>query len=321
MDSSFTAATDVARKRQEERYQKYLREQEAFKATQAFKDTAETSQVSQRVTQEAAAQAAATQEGLEDHYACRQRVLLNMRKYKCFSPFDWAATRLQRFFRIRQSLPKLSKPSEPVMFVGGEPYMFYSEASQLFDARAPPFDSLSAQSEYVTLLMKIQSSANFASQDNKLSAFHQVVFFLSCVSREIRPDVGLLFGVFDFDIINQMLSLNLSDYPKLSRNIKLLNLLLNGQIPDYIFQHFPSATDLEEFIDFFRQEVLSEMEKVGSSQSLLAETLWKPNPDDEIQCENCPAVNQARNMFKLPQGRFYYCRRCAPMIGIFPDDF
>ena len=320
MDPSFIAATDVARKRQEERYQKYLLEQEAFQATQAFKDTAETSQVSQRVTQEAAAQEAA-QEASEDHSACRQRVLLNMRKYKCFSPFDWAATRLQRFFRIRQTRLKTSKQSEPVVFVGGEPYMFYSEASQLFDARAPPFDSSSAQSEYVTVLMKIQSSANFASQDNKLSAFHQVVFFISCVSRDIRPDVGLLFGVFEFDIINQMLSLNLSDYPKLSRNIKLLNLLLNGQLPDCIFQHFPPATDLEEFIDFFRKEVLSEMERVGSSQALLAETLWKPNPDDEIQCENCPAINRARNMFKLPQGRFYYCRRCAPMIGIFPDDF
>ena len=244
-----------------------------------------------------------------------------MRKYKGFSLFDWAATRIQRFFRIRQKRLKTSKQSEPIVFVGGEPYMFYSEASQLFDEQAPPFDSPRGQSEYISMLMKIQNSANFASPDNLLSGFHQVVFFLSCISREIRPDVGLLFGVFDFDIVNQMLSLNLLDYPKLSRNIKLLNLLFNGQVPAYIFQHFPPGTNLEEFVDFFRQEVFSEMERVGSSQALLAETLWQPNQDDEIQCDNCPVINQVRNMFKLPQGRFYYCRRCAPMIGIFPDDF
>jgi hypothetical protein len=325
-----TAAIDAARKRQEERYQKHLLEQEAVQATQAAKEATEALQAAQRTAQEAAQEASqkAAQVALEAQAACRQKVLQTIRKYNGFTPIDWAATRLQRFLRTRQSHPKLSEPSEPVVVVDGVAYKFYSEASTLFDARAPPFDSPHGHSVYVAVLMKIQNSANFASPDNQLSVFHQVVFFLSCISRDIRPDVGLLFGVFELNVINQMMSLNLSDYPKLSRNIRLLNLLLNGQVPDWFFQHFPPGTNLEDFVDFFRQEVLSEMERIRSSQALLAETMWQPNPDDELQCTNCQQHHLAKNMHKQPRGSFFFCSNCAPLAGIFPlgyfeddDDF
>jgi len=314
-----TAAIDATIKRQEERYQKYKREQEAVQAIQTAKDAAETSQASQKAVQEAAQKAA--QVALEAHAALHRKFLRKIEKYKRFTRFDWAAARLQRFIRNRQSRPRPSEPPEPVVVVDDVAYKFYSQASTLFDTQAPPFDSPRGKSAFIAVLMKIQSSANFASPDNKLSDFHQVVFLLSCIARNIRPDVYLLFGVFESDLIDQVLSLYLSDYPKLSKNIRLLNLLLNGQVPDWLFQNFPPGTDLEEFIDFFRQEVLSEMERIGSSQALLAETLWQPNPDDEIQCTNCQQANLAGRMFKRPQGSFYYCRQCAPMIGIFPDDF
>jgi len=296
---------DALRKLQEERYLEHLRKKEAAQAEQ---EAAQAAQEAAQAAQEANA-------------AFHQKVLDKMEKYKHFTQFDWAAARLQCFIRTRQSRPRPSEQSEPVVVVDGVSYKFYSVASMLFDTHAAPFDSPHGKSAYVTVLMKIQSSANFASPDNQLSDFHQVVFLLSCIARNICPDVCILFGLFEFDLINQMLSLNLSDYPKLSRNIRLLNLLLNGQVPDWLFQHFPPGTDLEEFIDFFRQEVLSEMERIGSSQALLAETLLQPNPDDEIQCTNCQQVNLARRMFKRPQGRFYYCRQCAIIIGIFPDDF
>ena len=89
-------------------------------------------------------------------------------------------------------------------------------------------------------------------------------------------------------------------------------------------QSFASGFTKREFVitteEQYPQDIQFELEEIGKKQARLAEVHWQPNPGDEIQCTNCDNVEQAIRMFKRPRGSFYYCRSCAPMIGILPDE-
>lgn len=245
--------------------------------------------------------------------ARRQKVLAIIEKYSGFTPLDWAAKSIQKLFKCKKS------PSERVVSVDGIEYPF-SMATLMIDQETAPFDEDHAIAIYNQVLRKQQNAEHFASPDLELSPEHQVVFILSCASKRTQPDVLLLIEFFNEVIINQLLSLELSENPELIRKIRNLNFLLNGEIPDWIFKHFPAGTNLEEFVPTLIQDIHFELEEIGKKQARLVEVLWQPNPGDEVQCTNCDTVQEARNMFKRPRGSFYYCRNCAPMIGILPDE-
>jgi len=245
--------------------------------------------------------------------ACRQKVLAIIEKYNGFTPLDWAAKSIQKLSRHKQ------KPSERVVSVYGIEYPF-SMATSMIDEGTSPFDEDHAISIYNQVLRKQQNADHFTSPDLQLTPHDQVDFILSSSSKRIQPDILLLIEFFDEVIINQLLSIDLSENPKLVRKIRMINFLLNGDIPDWIFKHFPDGTNLEEFVPMLIQDIQFELEEIGKNQARLAEVHWRPNPNDNIQCTNCDIVQQAIRMFKRPGGSFYYCRNCAPMIGILPDD-
>ena len=242
-----------------------------------------------------------------------QKVLAIIEKYNGFTPLDWAAKSIQKLSKFKKN------HSERVVNVYGIEYP-YSMATSMIDQCTAPFDEQHAISIYNQVLRKQQNAELFASPDLQLSPEHQVVFILSCVSKRIQPDILLLIEFFDGLTINQLLSLDLSENPELMEKIRMINFLLNGDIPDWIFKHFPSGTNLEEFVPTLIQDIHFELEEIGKRQSRLAEVLRQPNPCDEVQCTNCDTLQQAIRMFKRPGGSFYYCRNCAPMIGILPDE-
>jgi hypothetical protein len=242
-----------------------------------------------------------------------QKVLAIIEKYSGFTPLDWAAKSIQKLSKRKKN------PSERVVNVDGIEYPF-SMATSMIDEGTAPFDQEDAISIYNQVLKKQQNAEHFLSYDFRLSPEDQVLFILSCASKKTQPDILLLVEFFNEVIINQLLSLELSENPELVRKIRNLNFLLNGDIPDWIFKHFPAGTNLEELVPTLIHDIQFELEVIGKKQSRLAEVHWRPNPADEIQCTNCDCVEEARSMFKRPQGSFYYCRSCAPMIGILPDD-
>lgn len=245
--------------------------------------------------------------------ARRQKVLAIIEKYSAFTPLDWAAKSIQKLSGRKQ------KPSERAVSVYGIEYPF-SMATSMIDEATSPFDEQHAISIYNQVLRKQQNAAHFTSPDLQLSPEHQVVFILSCASKCTQPDIILLIEFFDEMTINQLLSLDLSENPELVRKIRIINFLLNSGIPDWTFRHFPARTNLEEFVPMLIQDIHFELEEIGKRQARLAEVHWQPNPNDDVQCTNCDTVQEAIRMFKRPRGSFYYCRNCAPMIGILPDE-
>jgi hypothetical protein len=245
--------------------------------------------------------------------ARRQKVLAIIEKYSAFTPLDWAAKSIQKLYRRKQ------KPSERVVNVDGIEYPF-SMATSMIDEGTTPFDEDYAIAIYNQVLRKQQNVDHFASPDFKLSPEHQVIFILSCSSKRTPPEILLLIEFFEETTINQLLSLDLSENQEMVRKIRMINFLLSGNMPDWIFKHFPDGTNLEEFVPMLIQDIHFELEEIGKRQARLAEVLWRPNPGDSVQCTNCDNVEQAIRMFKRPRGSFYYCRSCAPMIGILPDD-
>ena len=285
-----------ARKRQEEKYKQYLATQAAEKASQDAFEAAKFKK--QRLD------------------ALHQKFVALRHKRSRYTHFDWAATKLQGFFK--KWLQSSPNKSEPIVNVFGVIYPI-SVATQLYDVEEEPFDTPEGRSAYDNVLKKIQNIEHFASRDNQLSPDDVVLFLLACLSNGMQPDPEILFGVFDADTITHLLSLNLRDYDRLSRMIRILNLILNGKVPDPIYEHFSLGTNLEEFVQTLIQDIIFELEEIGKSQARLVEAFWQPIPDDEIQCTNCENVCVVANMFKRPEGSFYYCHRCAPMVGILTD--
>jgi hypothetical protein len=245
--------------------------------------------------------------------ARRQKVLAIIEKYNGFTPLDWAAKSIQKLSKYKKSL------SERVVGVDGIEYPF-SMATSMIDEGTTPFDEQHAISIYNQVLRKQQNAEHFSSPDLKLTPHDQVIFILSCSSKRTQPDILLLIEFFDGLTINQLLSLELSENPEIVRKIRMINFILNSGVPDWVFKHFPIGTNLEEFVPMLIQDIHFELEEIGKRQARLAEVHRRPNPGDDVQCTNCDTVQQARNMFKRPLGSFYYCRNCAPMIGILPDE-
>jgi hypothetical protein len=289
----------VARQRQEQKYQQHLAAQAAQKAEQE------------------AAEAAKVKKQRED--ALCQKVLALMQKHSRYTHFDCAAaTKLQRFFRNRlQSRPRAS---DPVVNVFGDSYPF-SVATQLYDAGEAPFDTPKARSIYDAVSRKKDKYDHFGSRDNKLSPEAAGLFLLACLCKDNHPDVGLLFGIFDDSTISHLFSLDLNEHKELSRAIRLLNLLQKQDIPPPILENLPQGIDLEEITVSLIQAIPFQLEEIRQSQARLAETYWRPNPDDEVQCTNCQVPYLARDMHRTQHGSFLYCTNCAPMAGIFPQGF
>jgi hypothetical protein len=273
-------------------------------------------QSAQREAQEAA-EAAKVKKQRQD--ALCQKVLALMQKRSRYKHFDCAAaTKLQKFFRNRlQSRPRAS---EPVVNVFEVSYPF-SVATQLYNFGEEPFDAPEARSVYDAVLQKIQDNAHFGSRDNQLSPDAVVLFQLACLCKDKQPDVGLLFGIFDDSTIAHLFSLDLHEHLDLSRAIRLLNLLQNQGIPPPIFENLPPHTNLDEITVSLMQDISFQLEEIGKSQTRLAETYLRPNPDDEVQCTNCQEPHLARNMHTTPHGSFLFCTTCAPLAGIFPNGF
>ena len=245
--------------------------------------------------------------------ACLQKVLAIIEKYNGFTPLDWAAKSIQKLSKYKKSL------SERVVSVYGIEYP-YSMATLMINQETAPFDEQHAISIYNQVHRNKQNAESFASPDLKLTLHDQVLFILSSSSKGTQPDILLLIEFFDEEVINQLLSLDLSENPELMRKIRMTNFLLNSGVPDWVFKHLPARTNLEEFVPTLIQDIQFELEEIGKRQTRLAEVHWQPNPGDEVQCTNCDTVQQAIRMFKRPRGSFYYCRSCAPMIGILPDE-
>jgi hypothetical protein len=283
-----------ARRRREEKYQQHLAAQAAQEATEAAKADEQC------------------------RNALRRKIIELAWKRLRYTHFEWAATKLQKFFRNRlQSRPRAS---EPVVTVFGDPYPF-SVATQLYDAGEEPFDAPEARSIYDSFLRKMQNNAHFGSRDNQLSPDSAGLFLLTCLCKDNQPDVGLLFGIFDDSIVTHLFSLDLHEHKELSRAIRLLNLLQTQGIPPPIFENFPPGTNLDEITVSLIQDIQFQLEEIGKSQARLAETYWRPNPDDEVQCTNCQEPHLARDMHSAPRGSFLYCTNCAPLAGIFPQGF
>lgn len=242
-----------------------------------------------------------------------KKILPIIEKYSSFTPLDWAAKLIQKLSNYKK------KNSERIVSVDGIEYPF-SMATSMIDQGTAPFDEDCAITIYNQVLKKQQNAEHFLSHDFKLSPEDQVLFILSCASKKTQPDILLLIEFFNEVIINELLSLELSENPEIVRKIRTTNFLLNGEIPEWIFKHFPAGTNLEEFVPTLIQDIHFELEVIGKKQARLVEVHWRPNPCDEIQCTNCDFVGEARSMFKRPEGSFYYCRSCAPMIGILPDE-
>jgi len=245
--------------------------------------------------------------------ARRQKVLAIIEKYNSFTPLDWAAKSIQKLSKYKKSL------SERIVSVYGIEYP-YSMATLMIIQETAPFNEQHAISIYNQVHRNKQNAEHFSSPDLKLTPHDQVLFILSSSSKGTQPDILLLIEFFDETVINQLLSLELSENRELMRKIRMTNFLLNSGVPDWIFKHFPIGTNLEEFVPTLIQDIQFELEEIGKKQARLAEVHWQPNPGDEIQCTNCDNVEQAIRMFKRPRGSFYYCRSCAPMIGILPDE-
>jgi hypothetical protein len=286
-----------ARRRQEHRYQQYLAAQAAQKAAQEETEAAK----AKRKQQE----------------ALRQKIEVLAQKRLRYTHLDWAATKLQRFFRKR--LQSRSSGFEPVVNVFGVSYLF-SVATQLYDEEDFPFDSQEARSIYDAVLRKMQNIAHFGSRDNQLSPEAEVMFLLACLCKGSQPDVGLLFGIFEESTIEHLFSLNLHEHTDLSRAIRLLNLIQNQGIPPHIFENLPPC-NLEELTVTLIQDIQFQLEEIGKSQALREETFRRPNPDDEVECTNCQEPHLARDMHSAPRGSFLFCTNCAPLAGIFPQGF
>lgn len=283
----------VARQRQEQKYQQYL-------AAQAAR---------------AAEEAAKVKRQQQD--AIRQKIEALVQRRLRYTHFDWAATKLVGFFRKRiKPRPRLS---EPVVRVFGDSYPFLV-ATQLYDVKETPFDTPEARSAYDAILQKQQNHLFFSSRDSQLSHEAVVLFILACLCKGNQPDVGLLFGIFEESTVAHLFSLNLHEHKELSRSICLLNLLQNQGIPHPIFENLPPC-NLEELTISLMQDIQFQLEEIGKSQARLAETFWRPNPDDEVECTNCQEPHLARNMHSAPRGSFLYCTNCAPLAGIFPQGF
>jgi hypothetical protein len=279
------------RRRQQERYQQHLAVQEAQEAAKAKKQRQD---------------------------ALRQKIEALAQKRLRYTHFDWAATKLVGFFRKRiQSRPR---STEPVVNVFGDSYPF-SVAMRLYDAGEAPFDTPEARSAFDAALQKQQNHLFFGSRDRRLSPEAAGLFLLACLCKDNQPDVGLLFGIFDDSIVTHLFSLDLHEHPDLSRAIRLLNLLQTQGIPPPIFENLPLETNLEEIMVSLMQDIQFQLEEIGKSQARLAETYWRPNPDDEVQCTNCQEPHLARDMHSAPRGSFLYCTNCAPLAGIFPQGF
>jgi len=286
------------RRRQQERYQQHLAAQAAQKAEQEAAEAAKVKRQRQNFLQ--------------------QKVSALMQKYSSYTHFDWAATKLQRFFRNRlQSRPRAS---EPVVNVFGNSYSFSVE-TQLYDAGEASFDTPEARSAFDAALQKQQNHLFFGSRDNQLSPEAAGLFLLACLCKGNHPDVGLLFGIFEESKIAHLFSLDLHEHPDLSRAIRLLNFLQNQDIPPPIFENLPPGTNLEKIMVSLVQDIQFQLEEIGKSQARHAETYWRPNPDDEVQCTNCQVPYLARNMHSAPGGSFLFCTTCAPLAGIFPQGF
>jgi len=278
-------------------------------------ETRMATQAAQREAQEAA-EAAKVKKQRQD--ALCQKVLSLMQKRSRHTHFKWAPVKLQSFFR--KMFQSRSRAFEPVVTVFGESYAF-SVAMQLYDAGEAPFDAPAARSIYDAVSRKKDNYDHFGSRDNKLSPEAACLFLLACLCKDKHPDVGLLFGIFDDSTISHLFSLDLHEHLDLSRSIRLLNLLQNQGIPPPIFENLPQGIDLEEITVSLMQDISFQLEEIGKSQARLAETYWRPNPDDEVQCTNCQEPYLARNMHTAPRGSFLYCTNCAPLAGIFPQGF
>jgi len=249
--------------------------------------------------------------------AIRQKIEAQAQKHLRYTHFDWAATRLQRFFRKRiQSRPRLS---EPVVIVSKASYSF-SVATQLYDAGEAPFDSRATRSIYDAVSRKKDNYDHFGSRDYQLSPEAACLFLLACLCKHNQPDVELLFGIFEESTIAHLISLDLHEHPDLSRSIRLLNLLQNQVIPPPIFENLPPCNS-EELTMTLEQDIQFQLEEIVKSQARLEETFSRPDPDDEVQCTSCQEPHLARDMHSAPRGSFLYCTNCAPRFGIFPQVF
>lgn len=278
------------RRRQAERYQQHLAAQEA---------------------QEAAKDKKQRQDSL------RQKIEALAQKRLQYTHFDWAAIKLVRFFRKR--IQPRPRSTEPVVRVFGDSYQF-SLATHLYDAEEAPFDTPEARSAYDAFLQKQQNHVFFGSRDRQLSSEAVVLFLLACLCKGNQPDVGLLFGIFEESTIAHLFSLDLHEHPDLSRAIRLLNLLQNQGIPPPIFENLPPC-NLEEITMTLIQDIQFQLEEIGKSQARLAETYWRPDPNDEVQCTHCQKPYLVRDMHSHPNGSFLYCTNCAPLARIFPQGF
>ena len=153
-----------------------------------------------------------------------QKLLLNIEKYSCFTHLDWAAKSIQKLSKCKKS------PSERVVMVDDIEYPF-SMATSMIDEGTAPFDEDHAITIYNQVLNKQQNAEHFLSHDFRLSPEDQVLFILSCASKRTQPDILLLVEFFNEVIINELLSLELSENPEIVRKIRTINFLLNVDLP------------------------------------------------------------------------------------------
>lgn len=225
-----------------------------------------------------------------------------------YTPFDRHVCKIQHIWRRYRNSDRFGK--EKCVIVRGIEYP-YSLATQMYDEYEQPFDNQEGRYVYERVICKMQNIESAMNSpvvilDLIISAFGNLI--------QIQPDPAYLFGLIPDHFIQNIYAIDLNVSQTLKRLVKIITILRSRPIPQWLFIYLDS--DLEEFEMLVLSQINDEIDSITSQQQLYEEVCRQPSEFEIIQCENCKIEAQVFEMYKTFSGSLFYCRNCAPLVGI-----
>jgi hypothetical protein len=227
---------------------------------------------------------------------------------KKYTPLDHYICKIQHIWRRYRNSDRFGK--EKFVSVSGIKYP-YSLATQMYDEYEHPFDNQEGRYAYERVICKMQNIESAMNSpvivlDLIISAFGNLI--------QIQPDPAYLFGLIPDHLMQNIYAIDLNVSQTLKRLVKIITILRSQPIPPWLFIYLDS--DLEEFEMFVLSQINDEIGSITSQQQLYEEVCRQPSEFDVVQCENCKIEAQVFEMYKTFSGSLFYCRNCAPLVGI-----
>jgi len=204
------------------------------------------------------------------------------------------------------------------------------EALQQYDLNVAPFDNSRARLEVDRALRKMQkleevmASSRDLSEDNRQLLMMTAWMNMSGLNMEVVRYPDMLFemmttlGVIEPEEMIKKPFSGKEDNEK-NKMVFWFRVFLHsqGEIPSWVGG--TSAEWMERAEMQMMQKLTSYQETQSRQQQRLVDICRPVSPDELVKCCNdeCRREKKARSMYKKDGGSFYFCRNCAPLVGIY----